>query len=219
MVIAESDSEPEEAAVRVSRPRNRHHQRRASSSVEKIITVSDESVTSAPQKGILKAKVAATRLKKRSNKEEQKRVRFSLEGKTLASVSSSDDSDTSEEENDVEMEMDLGHTGDTEPTDLITHPGDLEDIGNLEDMEDFSDSNEESDLESEDGYIETDSSEGENEEEGIEGDALEGSSSAAAGCSVGDDSSHVYVPPHLREGKKSETRERLRKNVQGLVNR
>ena len=83
------------------------------------------------------------------------------------------------------------------------------------DMEDSDDSSEQSDLGSDDGYIETDSSGEEMEGEG-EGEA---ESEGEAAASASDSASHTYVPPHLREEKRSKNLEKLRKTVQGLINR
>ena len=74
------------------------------------------------------------------------------------------------------------------------------------DLEDSDDPSEQSDLGSDDGYIETESS-GEEME-------MEKEVEVADDCA-----SHTYVPPHLREEKKSRNKERLRKTVQGLINR
>lgn len=78
-------------------------------------------------------------------------------------------------------------------------------------MEDSDDLSEQSD----DGYIETSSSseeemERESEDEGIPD---------LAAASANDGAIHTYVPPHLREVKASKNQERLRKTVQGLINR
>ena len=40
-----------------------------------------------------------------------------------------------------------------------------------------------------------------------------------AAASANDGASNMYVPPHLREGRTSQNQERLRKAVQGLINR
>ena len=77
-------------------------------------------------------------------------------------------------------------------------------------MEDSDDSGELSD----DGYIETESS-GEEVEREEEGKVTPQAATARAS----DDTGHTYIPPHLRERKVSKNQERLRKSVQGLINR
>lgn len=80
------------------------------------------------------------------------------------------------------------------------------------DMDDSDDLSEQSD----DGYIETESS----GEEEMEGESEGGDTTPLlAAASANDGASHTYVPPHLRDGKTSKNQERLRKTVQGLVNR
>ena len=122
MMIAESDSEPEEATVRVLRPRNTHRQ-------DGVVS-GGKSVTSAPQRGILKAKkptAATTKTMDKLTKEERKkRVRFSLEGKSLTSNDVSDSS--SNEEGGVVVEMESGDGSDKSVNNMITDSHNLGDI-------------------------------------------------------------------------------------------
>lgn len=86
------------------------------------------------------------------------------------------------------------------------------------DVEDSIDSSEQSD----DGYIETDSSSEEEMEGESEEDEAEGTTTpllAAASANDGASHTYTYVPPHLRDGRTSQNQERLRKTVQGLINR
>ena len=56
----------------------------------------------------------------------------------------------------------------------------------------------------------------------MEGESEEGEGTTTpllAAGSANDGASHTYVPPHLREGRTSQNQERLRKTVQGLINR
>lgn len=72
--------------------------------------MSGKSVASAPQKGILKdKKVSAVTLTK---EEQKKRVRFSLEGKSLADTSDHGDSSSNEDDAVVEMEDEITDTHD-----------------------------------------------------------------------------------------------------------
>lgn len=204
----ESDSESEETTVKVSRPRG---------VCRRGGVVSSESIASAaPQKGILKDKKAAAMTL--TKEEQKKRVRFSLEGKSLADTS--DHSDSSSDEDDAAVEMEAGNSDDDE----IIETHDLGEISNSGvyvtiidaldtiDMEDSDDLSEQSD----DGYIETESS----TEEEMEGESEdEGTTPMLAAASANDGASHTYVPPHLREGRTSKNQERLRKTVQGLINR
>ena len=46
-----------------------------------------------------------------------------------------------------------------------------------------------------------------------------GTTPLLAAASVNDGASHTYVPPHLREERTSKNQEKLRKTVQGMINR
>ena len=150
---------------------------------------------------------------------QERRVRFSIDGKslpTLASESSDASGDFSDHEGGTEEEMEFViDDGDGENEDDL-----IATCGDFEDMKDSSDESDESDLDEDDGYIETDSSK-EEDEEGGGGDGMERDSnrSIASGVDNSSEASCVYVPPHLREGKDSKVQERLRKTVQGLINR
>ena len=88
----------------------------------------------------------------------------------------------------------------------------LTDALNASDMEDSDDLSEQSD----DGYMETESS----SEEEMEGESEdEATTPLFAAASANDGASHTYVPPHLRDGRTSKNQEKLRKTVQGLINR
>ena len=200
----------------VSRPLQTRYQHntRVSSSLKKDMCT--------PQKGILKyekEKVTASLTKTAEEDQKERRVRFSIEAKSLAGESSDDVGDLSHHEGGMvgEMEFDIDDDKGENEDDLITTCGDLED------MEDSNDESDESDLDGNDGWIELDSNE--EEEEGGEGDGmsrylLETSSSRTSGIATSSEASCVYIPPHLREKKdSSKVRERLRKSVQGLINR
>jgi hypothetical protein len=169
-----------------------------------------------PQRGILKDGAMALM------KEEQKKsVRFSLEGRSPVDETI-DHTDSSSNEDDiaVEMEADSDKVAETDDSGeikgsnrvLLCHSI----ITDALDIEDSIDSSEQSD----DGYIETDSS----SEEEMEGESEEGEGAttpllAAASVNDGASHTHTYVPPHLRDGRTSQKQERLRKTVQGLINR
>lgn len=209
--VIESDSEPEEMAVRISRSARQDGRRKGSTLSSTSSLPTKPSAT--PQKGILKSqKASSTSLKKATTHTviNSKRVRFSLEGRSLGDVDFENDSETSEEiggeeeREEAGMEVDDDKCDDRERKDypLTTSDG-------FEEMEDF---------DSDDGYIDSDGSS--NEEEEDEERLGEGKDSMAAAGSPSDGSrGHTtYVPPHLRGGD-SKTRERLRKSVQGLINR
>ena len=212
LLVLESDSEPEETTVRVSRP---YGSCKGGSKLSALVTTS-------PQKGILKDKksVAMTL----SKEEQKKRVRFSLEGKSP--IDTNDHSDLSSNEDDTAVEMEAGDSDEDE----FAETDDLGEIKkivgvyvtitdaliiNASDMEDSDDLSEQSD----DGYIETESSSEDSEEE-MEGESEdEATTPLLAAASANDGASHTYVPPHLRDGRTSKNQERLRKTVQGLINR
>ena len=208
--LIESDSEPEETSVRVSRSA-RQEGRRKDSTLSSTSSLPTKPSTT-PQKGILKSqKASSTSLKKATThaRINGKRVRFSLEGRSLQDVDFENDSETSEEiggeeREEAGMEVDGDKCDDRERKDYSLTTSD-----DFEEMEDF---------DSDDGYIDSDASS--NEEEGDEERLGEGKDSMAAAGSPSDGSrGHTtYVPPHLRGGD-SKTRERLRKSVQGLINR
>ena len=88
----------------------------------------------------------------------------------------------------------------------------ITDALNASDMEDSDDLSEQSD----DGYMETESS----SEEEMEGESEdEATTPLLAAASANDGASHTYVPPHLRDGRTSKNQEKLRKTVRGLINR
>ena len=159
-----------------------------------------------------KEKSTASLTKTGEEDKKERRVRFSIEAKSLASESSDDGGDLSDHEGGMDgvMEFDVEDSDGENEDDLITTCGDLQD------MEDSSDENDESDI---DRDNETDSNEEEGEGDGMERDLLETSSSKASDVAASSEASCMYVPPHLRERKDSKVRERLRKNVQGLINR
>lgn len=202
----ESESEPEEAAVRISRP---HHNKQR---LDLSSALLNHKVTS-PQKGILKDKKEAVTSQNRRNKKDrnEKRVRFSMEGDLPAGESSDENADACGLGEGtaavMEFDDDLGGGGN------MKEYSDTDDFDDFEDLQDSIDSNEELELGSDDGYMETESS-GEEDEEG---ESVDGASIEAVTSTTGNSS--TYVPPHLRERRDSKSLEKLRKTVQGLINR
>ena len=138
-------------------------------------------------------------------------MRFSLEGGLLESGSSEEESSSSEEEEEIEVMESNDGCGDV---DVIEKCLNSVSCG-FDDSADWSDSSDEFDTNDGDGYIETDDSE-EGEEEG-EGSEEERSDESPATSTT--DVSQTYVPPHMREKKSSKNLEKLRKTIQGLINR
>ena len=113
LLVLESDSEPEETTVRVSRPYGSCKGDSKSSAL----------ATAPPQKGILKDKKSAAMTL--SKEEQKKRVRFSLEGKSP--VDTNDPSDSSSNEDDTAVEMEAGDSDEDE----IVETDDLGEIKRL----------------------------------------------------------------------------------------
>ena len=102
LFVSESDSEPEEASIGVSRPHHRGSVRRTGG------VVSGKSAATTPR-GILKDGTLTL-----TNEEQKKRVRFSLEGRSLADTT--DHTDTSSNEDDIAVEMKAGDSDSDEIT-------------------------------------------------------------------------------------------------------
>lgn len=120
--VLESDSEPEETTVRVSRRRGGMHRK------EGVVAFSGKSTgstASAPQKGILKDKKAAPAAMTLTREEQKKRVRFSLEGKSPADTTDHGDSSSDEDDDAAAVEMEAE---DSDDDDFIIETDDLGEI-------------------------------------------------------------------------------------------